>query len=56
MNVGQLYEGLLGFAAENLDKRFKIMPFDEMYGLEASRILTNINLEEASKKTKKSWI
>ena len=55
MNVGQLYEGLLGFAAENLDKRFKIMPFDEMYGLEASRILTNVNLKEASKKTKKSY-
>ena len=56
MNVGQLYEGLLGLAAENLNKRFKIMPFDEMYGLEASRILTNVNLKEASKRTKKSWL
>ena len=39
MNVGQLFEGLLGLAGENLDKRFKLS-FDEMYSPEASRILT----------------
>ena len=56
MNVGQLFEGLLGFAGENLDKRFKILPFDEMFFLEASRILTNVQLKKAAQKTKKSWI
>ena len=44
MNVGQLFEGLLGLAGDNLDKRFKILPFDEMYSPEASRILTNSSL------------
>jgi DNA-directed RNA polymerase subunit beta len=39
MNVGQLYECLLGFAGDKLNSRFKILPFDEMYGLEISRIL-----------------
>ena len=39
MNVGQLYECLLGFAGDKLNVRFKILPFDEMYGLEMSRIL-----------------
>jgi DNA-directed RNA polymerase subunit beta len=38
MNVGQLYECLLGFAGDKLNSRFKILPFDEMYGLEISRI------------------
>jgi DNA-directed RNA polymerase subunit beta len=48
MNVGQLFECLLGFAADNLDVRFKIVPFDEMYGPEASRALVNNKLKEAS--------
>ena len=39
MNVGQLYECLLGFAGHKLNRRFKILPFDEMYGPEVSRIL-----------------
>jgi len=49
MNVGQLFEGLFGFAGVNLDKRFKILPFDEMYGAEASRILLNKILKNAKK-------
>jgi len=56
MNVGQLFEGLFGFAGENLDKRFKIVPFDEMYGTEASRILINNSLQKAKKKTKNNWL
>ena len=56
MNVGQLFEGLLGLAGDNLDKRFKILPFDEMYSPEASRILTNSSLKKAAIKTKKDWI
>lgn len=56
MNVGQLYECLLGFAGDKLNVRFKILPFDEMYGLEMSRILINKKLRQASKITNESWI
>merc|ERR1711935_1184426 len=56
MNVGQLYECLLGFAGDRLNCRFKILPFDEMYGLEVSRILINKKLRQASIKKNKSWI
>jgi DNA-directed RNA polymerase subunit beta len=54
MNVGQLFECMLGFAAENLNVRFKVVPFDEMYGAEASRALVNHKLKEAA--TDKKWI
>lgn len=47
MNVGQVFECLLGLAGESLKKRFKITPFDEMYGHEASRILVNQKLYES---------
>nr|WDA99987.1 RNA polymerase beta subunit [Cyanidium sp. THAL103] len=47
MNVGQLFECLLGLSALYLNKRFKIVPFDEMYGKESSRILINQKLQEA---------
>ena len=56
MNVGQLYECLLGFAGDKLNSRFKILPFDEMYGLEISRILINKKLRQASKTMNESWI
>ena len=56
MNVGQLYECLLGFAGDKLNVRFKILPFDEMYGLEISRILINKKLRQASKLKNESWI
>jgi DNA-directed RNA polymerase subunit beta len=56
MNVGQLYECLLGFAGDKLNLRFKILPFDEMYGLEISRILINKKLRQASKLKNESWI
>lgn len=56
MNVGQVYECLLGMAGEYLGKRFKIMSFDERFGLEASRSLVNNKLQEASKKTGQNWL
>ena len=56
MNVGQLYECLLGLAGDKLDSRFKILPFDEMYGLEASRILINKKLRQASINKNESWL
>jgi DNA-directed RNA polymerase subunit beta len=56
MNVGQLYECLLGLAGDKLNSRFKILPFDEMYGLEISRILVNKKLRQASILKNQSWI
>jgi DNA-directed RNA polymerase subunit beta len=54
MNVGQLFECLLGFAMHNLNIRCKVVPFDEMYGSEASRALVNTKLKEASQS--KDWL
>lgn len=56
MNVGQLYECLLGLAGNKLNVRFKILPFDEMYGLEMSRILINKKLRQASLSKNESWL
>nr|QUS63681.1 RNA polymerase beta subunit [Haslea silbo]QUS63885.1 RNA polymerase beta subunit [Haslea silbo] len=56
MNVGQLYECLLGLAGDKLNARFKILPFDEMYGLEISRILINKKLRQASINKNESWL
>lgn len=56
MNVGQLYECLLGLAGDKLNCRFKILPFDEMYGLEVSRILINKKLRQASIAKNESWL
>ena len=40
----------------SIDTRFKIMPFDEMYGNEASRILVNNSLKKAKKYKKTPWL
>nr|YP_010596510.1 RNA polymerase beta subunit [Chrysotila carterae]WAK83146.1 RNA polymerase beta subunit [Chrysotila carterae] len=55
MNVGQILESLLGLAAEHLHARFKIIPFDEMHGPEASRSLINQKLKKASEQDK-PWL
>ncbi|MBE9114904.1 DNA-directed RNA polymerase subunit beta [Lusitaniella coriacea LEGE 07157] len=56
MNVGQVFECLLGWAGENLGVRFKVTPFDEMYGEEASRLTVHGKLQEASKKAGRNWV
>ena len=56
MNVGQLYECLLGLAGDRLNCRFKILPFDEMYGVEISRIIINKKLRHASIINNESWL
>ena len=56
MNVGQIFESLLGLAAEHLNKRFKIVPFGEMHGAEASRVLINNKLMDARNLSGKDWI
>ena len=56
MNVGQILETLLGLAGSKLNKRFKILPFDEMYQKETSRSLILNKLLTASKKNNSSWL
>ncbi len=56
MNVGQVFECLLGWAGSNLGMRFKMIPFDEMYGEEASRLTTHAKIQEASDKTGQPWV
>jgi DNA-directed RNA polymerase subunit beta len=56
MNVGQIYECLLAWAADNLNVRFKIVPFDEMHGLEKSRETINGKIEQAKNKTGNDWL
>merc|ERR1712086_999471 len=56
MNVGQLYECLLGLAGHKLNRRFKILPFDEIYGSEVSRILINKKLRQASIENDEAWL
>jgi DNA-directed RNA polymerase subunit beta len=56
MNVGQVFECLLGWAGHNLDMRYKLTPFDEMYGAEASRSTVHGKLKEASIAQDKPWI
>jgi DNA-directed RNA polymerase subunit beta len=56
MNVGQVFECLLGWAGEHLNARFKMMPFDEMHGAEASRETVHGKIREASKKPNRDWV
>ena len=56
MNVGQVFECLMGWAADNLHSRFKIVPFDEMHGAEKSRETVQMYLEEARKQPGKDWV
>ncbi|HLO52106.1 MAG TPA: DNA-directed RNA polymerase subunit beta [Kamptonema sp.] len=56
MNVGQIFECLLGWAGENLGVRFKVIPFDEMHGASMSRESVHGKLREAREKTGKDWI
>jgi DNA-directed RNA polymerase beta subunit len=56
MNVGQIYECLLGLAGKHLGENFKIFPFDESYGAEASRSFVYSKLYNASVKTGKTWL
>jgi DNA-directed RNA polymerase subunit beta len=56
MNVGQVFECLLGWAGHNLGVRFKLTPFDEMYGEESSRTIVHGKLQEARDETGRNWV
>ena len=56
MNVGQVFELLMGWAASNLDSRVRIVPFDEMHGPEMSQKTCETFLTEAAKQPGKDWV
>lgn len=56
MNVGQVFECLLGLAASICDKSIGHTPFDEMYGPEASRSLVYLFLYVSRLKSRADWI
>jgi DNA-directed RNA polymerase subunit beta len=56
MNVGQIFECLLGLAAHTLEQNFKVLPFDEMHGDEVSRGFVYQQLYKARCATKQKWV
>ena len=56
MNVGQVFECLMGWASSHLDCRVKVVPFDEMHGAEKSKQTVQAFLEEAAKQPGKDWV
>jgi len=56
MNVGQIFECLLGLAGSILNQNYRIMPFDERYEKEASRKFVFSELYLAKEKTGFSWL
>ena len=56
MNVGQVFECLMGWAASHLDCRVKVVPFDEMHGPEKSKQTVQAFLETAKAQPGKDWV
>jgi DNA-directed RNA polymerase subunit beta len=56
MNVGQIYECILGLASKYLQQYYRITPFDEIYGPQTSRSFTFSKLYEARQKTSQKWL
>lgn len=56
MNVGQVFECLLGLAGKYLKENYELLPFDEIYGTKLSNRLVYNKLLEARTKTGKKWI
>ena len=56
MNVGQIFETLLGFSGLHLNRILKILPFDESYGYEFSRTVVYSSLYRARQKLNQKWV
>ena len=56
MNVGQIFECLLGLAAHTLKQNFKVLPFDEMHGTEVSRGFVYHYLYKSRLLTQQKWL
>ena len=56
MNVGQIYECLLGLAGKFLGENYKVFSFDEIYGPDASRSFVFNKLYQARSQTGFKWL
>jgi DNA-directed RNA polymerase subunit beta len=56
MNVGQVYECLLGLAGRYLKENYRVLPFDELFGAQLSRSNTYSKLYESARKTGEDWL
>ncbi len=56
MNVGQVYETVIGMAGHILGENYEVSPFDEMYDEEASRNLVLSEIKRAKAKTGITWL
>ena len=56
MNVGQVFECLLGLASTYLQQNFKVTAFDELYGVEASQSLVFLKLYQARLQSGQNWL
>lgn len=56
MNVGQVFESLLGLAGTYLAQQFQISAFDELYGVEASQSLVYLKLYQARLQSGQNWL
>lgn len=56
MNVGQIFESLLGLASINLKERYKITPFSTNHNENISKEIVYNKLYEARLKTGKNWL
>lgn len=57
MNVGQIFECMLGLAANNLKENYIVLPFDEVQkDMETSKCIAYTKLNEARIKAKKNWL
>lgn len=56
MNVGQIFECLLGLAGNNLKEEYEIIPFEGKYENQISNNIVYNKLYESRKKTKKTWL
>tara|TARA_Y100001970_G_scaffold290551_1_gene424659 strand:- start:7264 stop:10467 length:3204 start_codon:yes stop_codon:yes gene_type:complete len=56
MNVGQLFETLLGMASHHLDENYEVQLFDEVYEEQSSVNKVKDKLNEASKQKDLKWL
>lgn len=56
MNIGQVFECLLGLVAKILVENYLVNPFDEIYGFGTSKYLVANKLFESKMITGKSWL
>nr|YP_009582601.1 RNA polymerase beta subunit [Selaginella lyallii]QBL02065.1 RNA polymerase beta subunit [Selaginella lyallii] len=56
MNMGQIFECVLGLAGHFLGRHYRVVPFDERYERGASRKLVYSELFEASERTANPWL